>query len=105
MSETRLARRHAQRGSRARIPSQWDDAPLFVKDGRRYVHVLRKRDALQRIMSTGLEHEPATYVLLTSARTGAVRSTMAHRNSWLYAEDDIDALVQQLNAENAQDQA
>ena len=105
MSETRLARRHAQRGSRARIPTPLDDAPLFVKAGRRWLHMLRKRDALQRIMGTGLEHEAATYILLSSARNGAVRSTMAHRNAWLYAEPDVDALVQQLHAENAQDQA
>ena len=105
MSEARLARRHAQRGKRARIPTPLDDAPLFVKDGRRWLHMLRKRDALQRIMDTGLPHEQASYVLLTSARTGAIRSTCAHSHAWLYAEDDVDDLVQQLHAENAQDQA
>ena len=89
----------------ARNRTDADDAPLFIQQGRRYVRMLRKQEAMDRLEALGLTPTQAHYQLLTAARSGAVRSTFAHRNAWLYAEEDVDTLTQQLQADATDEQS
>ena len=88
-----------------RNPTDEDSAPLFVRQGRTYVRVLRKQEALERLQAAGLSASQASYQLLTGARAGTIFSTTAHANAWLYAEADVDDLAQQLRGDAGSDQA
>ena len=87
--------------TRSRNSPPGEDVPLWAGTARARYRVLRKAEALEVLASAGLDQRSAEYYLTRSSREGRIRAVAAHAHSWLFAEDDVRALADELIAEAA----
>jgi hypothetical protein len=87
--------------TRVRSTPPGADVPLWAGEGRGRFRLLRKAEALEVLATAGLDQRSAEYHLTRASREGRIRAVAAHAHSWLFAEDDVQALADELIAEAA----